>query len=143
VAFIHAGHRRADCLPKFMKVNVEGTKNVIGAAKSAGCDIFIATSSASICIKPTNFFLAPWNRYPKTYVQFSDNADPPALKLENFAGCYAYSKAVAEKVVTDADSKKAGFRTGAIRPGHAIYGHGDENPNSIAYDYLARGGTVR
>ena len=141
VAYIHAGYGKADFLDKYIRVNVEGTRNVLEAAKSAGCDIFIATSSASIGIKPSNFLFPPWQKYPKHHLQVSENADPPSLdKLENFAGCYAYSKALAEKLVTDADNKKGGFRTGAIRPGHAIYGHGDQNPSAVVYDYLRRGG---
>ncbi|KIW70690.1 hypothetical protein PV04_02935 [Phialophora macrospora] len=140
-AHIHAGYRKADFLDTYMNVNVEGTRNVLEAARSAGCDIFIATSSGSVAIKPTNLLFPPWRRYPKHFVQVTENAEPPSLdKLENFAGCYAYSKALAEKLVTDADDRKGGFRTGAIRPGHAIYGHGAENRNSVVYDYLRRGG---
>ncbi|KIX95048.1 uncharacterized protein Z520_09358 [Fonsecaea multimorphosa CBS 102226] len=138
VAFIHAGYRKADFLGKYMKVNVEGTENVLEAAKAAGCDVFIATSSSSVAIRPVNFFIAPWEKHPRNIVQLSDNADPPPLNLENFAGCYAYTKALAEKLVRDADSKKDSFRTGAIRPGHTIYGHGDENRSSIVWDYLRR-----
>ncbi|KIX09557.1 uncharacterized protein Z518_00637 [Rhinocladiella mackenziei CBS 650.93] len=141
VAYIHAGHRHPDLLPKYMQVNVDGTKNVIAASRVAGCDIFIATSSASIGIRPSKFIFPPWVKYPGTFVQFADNAEPEDLdgSLDQFAGCYAYSKAKAEKVVRNADDKESGFRTGAIRPGHAIYGHGDENSNSVAYDYLRRG----
>ncbi len=141
VAYINAGYGKAEFLDKYLKVNVEGTANVLEHAKLAGCDIFIATSSASIGIKPSKFLFPPWQKYPKHHLQISDNADPPSLdRLENFAGCYAYSKALAERMVTDADNKKGGFRTGAIRPGHAIYGHGDENRNAVVYDYLHRGG---
>lgn len=144
VAFIHAGYRKADFLDRYMRVNVEGTKNVVEAAKSAGCDIFIATSSGSIGIKPSNLLFPPWQKRPKYFVQLLGNADPPPLdKLENTAGCYAYSKALGEKIVTDADDKKQGFRTGAIRPGHSIYGHGDENPMAAVYDYLRRGNLPR
>ena len=141
VAYIHAGYRKPEFLGKFMKVNVEGIRNVLEAAKAAGCDIFITTSSASVSIKPSSFFTPPWQKHPKRYVQFTDNADPPPLdNLENFAGAYAYSKALGERIVTDADDKKGGFRTGTLRPGHSIYGHGDENPMSVVYDYLRRGG---
>ena len=145
VALIHPGERKADLLPKFIKVNVEGTRNVLEGARSAGCDIFIATSSASIAIRPQQFFFPPWQRYPKNFVQFSDNAEAEDINggLEQFAGCYSYSKAQAEKLVRESDDKKGGFRTGAIRPGHAIYGHGDANPNSVVYDYLRRGGLQR
>ncbi|KIV76836.1 hypothetical protein, variant [Exophiala sideris] len=142
VAYIHAGLRKADLLPRFMKVNVDGTRNAVNAARSAGCDIFIVTSSVSIAMKPVNLLFAPWKEYPDNFVQFSDNAEPDDLEgpLEDFPGCYAYSKARAEKLVRDADDNKANFRTGAIRPGHAIYGHGDANPSSVVYDYLRRGG---
>ncbi|KIW27642.1 uncharacterized protein PV07_07366 [Cladophialophora immunda] len=140
VAYIHAGYRKADFLGKYMMVNVDGTQNVLEAAKAAGCDVFIATSSCSVAIKPVDFFIFPWEKHPRNFVQLSDNGEPPPLKSENFAGCYAYTKALAEKLVRDADSKKDSFRTGAIRPGHAIYGHGDSNQNSIVWDYLRRGG---
>ena len=144
-AYIHPGHRKAEFLSKYMEVNVEGTRNVLETAKLAGCDVFIATSSASVALRPQKFFFPPWQRYPKTFIHFSDNAEPEDLNgpLEQFAGCYAYSKARAEKLVRDWDDKAAGFRTGTIRPGHAIYGHGDENPNSVVYDYLRRGGMKR
>ena len=139
VAFIQPGYRTRDFLDKYMKVNVEGTRNVLTAARSAGCDIFIVTSSASVGIKPSNFFYPPWQKYPQHHLQVLYNADHlPLDKPENFAGNYAYTKALAERLVTDADSKKGGFRTGAIRPGHAIYGHGDENRNSVIYEYLQR-----
>jgi nucleoside-diphosphate-sugar epimerase len=142
VAYIHPGHRHAEFLGTFIKVNVDGTKNVVDAARSTkGCDVLVATSSASIGIRTVNYMFKPWEKYDKNYVQFSDNAEPASLdKLENFAGCYAYTKALGEKVVRDADDARRGFRTGAIRPGHSIYGHGDANPNSLVYDYLRRGG---
>ncbi|KAH0846118.1 hypothetical protein AYO21_10101 [Fonsecaea monophora] len=140
VAYIHAGYRKVDFLDTYMKVNVEGTENVLNAAKAAGCDVFIATSSCSTAIRPLDFFIYPWEKHPRNFVQLSENGEPPPLKLENFAGCYAYTKALAEKLVRDADSKRDSFRTGAIRPGHTIYGHGDQNKNSVVYDYLRRGG---
>lgn len=141
-AYIHAGHRKPETLPIYMKVNVEGTKTVLEAAKSAGCDIFIATSSASIALRPQSFLLPPWKQHPKHFVQLHDNAEPADIDgpLDQFAGCYAYSKAKAEKLVREADDKKGRFRTGTIRPGHGIYGHGDDNRNSIITDYLLRGG---
>jgi nucleoside-diphosphate-sugar epimerase len=141
VALIHAGHRSPDYLDMYMQVNVDGTRNVMTAARAAGADIFIATSSASVTIKPSTFLFPPWQKRPRHHVQISVNADPQPLdKLENFAGCYAYTKALAEKLVTDADDPEGGFRTGAIRPGHTIYGHGDENPQAVFFDYLRKGG---
>jgi nucleoside-diphosphate-sugar epimerase len=142
-AYIHAGHRSANSLPPFLRINIEGTQNVLKAAKAAGCDIFIATSSASIALKNQTFFsVPPWRRYPDGFIQLHDNAEAEDYDapLNNFAGSYAYSKARADKLVRDADDKTHRFRTGTIRPGHSIYGHGDENPNSLATNYLMRGG---
>lgn len=143
VAYIKPCDRKPDFLDLYLKVNVEGTRNVLAAAKSAGCSIFIATSSNSVCLKRPVYFTAPWCRYPKSFIQVRDNADPDSLDapLSKFVGCYAYTKAKAEKLVREADCAKDGFRTGVLRPGHAIYGHGDENPMSIAYNYLSRGGS--
>src|SRR2546430_289570 len=41
------------------KVNIDGTANIITAAKEAGADILVATSSGSISIKPVNLWVAP------------------------------------------------------------------------------------
>jgi len=145
VAYIKPSERKADFLPTYLKVNVEGTRNVLVAAQSAGCSIFIATSSGSVAIKPNNFFIPPWRRHPRNWVQISPNAEPESLDapLTKFAGCYPYSKARAEKIILEADNRRDDFRTGVIRPGHAIYGHGNANRMSIAFDYLERGGSPR
>lgn len=145
VAYIKPYDRKADLLEPYLKVNVEGTRNVLAAARLAGCSIFIATSSNSVCLKRPVYFTAPWQKSPKNFFQIRDNADPETLDgpLSEYAGCYAYTKAQAEKLVRQADNVKDDFRTGVIRPGHAIYGHGDENPMSIAYNYLKRGGSPR
>lgn len=141
-AYIQPGARNEFMLPKFLEVNVQGTQNVLEASKAAGCDVFIVTSSASVAGKPVNFFFPPWKPYADNYVQFLGNADPVTENgtVYDFASCYAYSKTEAEKLVRAADDKRRRFRTGAIRPGHAIYGHGDENRNSVVYDYLVRAG---
>lgn len=142
-AYIQAGHRSATTLPIYLKVNIQGTRNVLDAAKAAGCDILIATSSVAIALKAQTFFsFLPWQRYPDGFIQVYENAEARDYDapLENFAGAYAYSKARADKMVRDADDRDNGFRTGTIRPGHSIYGHGDENPNSLVTNYLMRGG---
>jgi hypothetical protein len=39
------------------------------AARAAGADIFIATSSASVGIVPPNFWIWPWQSAPDRYLQ--------------------------------------------------------------------------
>ena len=139
-AYISASERTADALPKYMRVNVEGTKYVIDACRVVKADILIATSSASIATPPKNYFIAPWQKMPKHYVQVAYNGDPvaPNGRLEDFAACYAYSKNEAEKLVRAADGPK--LHTGCIRPGHAIYGHLSPGIWNVFWNPLNRGG---
>lgn len=136
VAYINASERTADFLSKYVNVNVLGTQHVLAAAKTYGASCFISTSSGSISIKPPSFFALP----PRDTIQFRPNAEPERLQssLEAFGTCYAWSKAQAERMVRSAN--QAGFLTGCIRPGHAIYGEGVDNPSSLTWTYLQRGG---
>lgn len=145
VAYIKPNERKKEFLASYLRVNVEGTRNVLAAAKRAGASVFVATSSGSIAARPPQYFLPPWRRWPVDIFQLSVNAEPKGLDLplENFGSCYSYSKARAEKLVRDADDAENGFRTGCIRPCHAIYGHGVDNVSSIVYEYLRRGGSPR
>lgn len=104
------------------RVNVDGTANILSAAKTAGADIFIATSSASLSVRPVRFFFAPWRPGPTNLVQICDEQDfyQPLRRHEEFFGNYAHSKAIAERMVCDANAP--GFRVGVIRPGNGIYG---------------------
>lgn len=143
-AYIHAGHGSVASLPPYIKINIEGTQNVLHAAKAAGCDILIATSSVAIALKPQSFFAISraWDKNPDGFIQLLGNAEAEDYDapLDKFAGSYAYTKAKADKLIRDADDKRNQFRTGVIRPGHSIYGHGDQNPYSLATNYLLRGG---
>ena len=140
VAYISPSDRHPDFLPNYLAVNVNGTRNVLSAAKSSGASVFIATSSGSIGLKPIRYFPLPWERYPPGTIQILGNATPDfSAPLSQFNSCYAWSKAQAEALVHVANSPS--FRTGAIRPGHAIYGTGVENPNSLTWDYLRKGGS--
>ena len=145
VAFIGASDRHPLALDTYLLVNTEGTSNVLQAAQFAGCDIFIATSSGSISLTPPTYLPLIPRLTPKDYLQFLPNAEPIQhhllSPLEAFGSCYAFSKARAEHLVRSANHPPSNFRTGCIRPAHAIYGHGVENINSVSYDYLRRGGT--
>lgn len=142
-AYISPKDRHAVCLPIYAKINVKGTKNVLEAARAAKASIFVATSSGSVALTPPSYFPWPWQRWPKNVYQFLPNAEPTTLDapLESFAACYAWTKAQAESMVRKANDPSSGFLTGAIRPAHAIYGHGVENPSSITWDYCRRGGS--
>lgn len=158
VAYLSTFDRLPDMLPTYVKVNINGTENVLSAARAVGASCFISTSSSSIGIKPPSYLPWPWQRRGKNTWQLIPNAEPLALDqpLQDFAACYVWSKAQAEIMVCKASNPEADFVTGVIRPGHAIYGHGGksnpprlwrspltqtvENSSSLTWDYCRRGG---
>ncbi|KAI1163635.1 3-beta hydroxysteroid dehydrogenase/isomerase [Nemania serpens] len=127
-ALIIASERTMATYEPIKRVNIDGTKNVMEAAKAAGATIFIATSSASIAHRPASYWGNPFRRWPKNYFQLIDESDfdQPMLPHSEFFANYAHTKAVAERIVCEANSRN--FRTGAIRPSNAIYGssNGDQ-----------------
>lgn len=110
------------------RVNVDGTKNVMDAAKVAGATVFVATSSASIAHRNAGYWGNPFRRWPKNYFQAIDESDfdKPLPPHSEFFSNYAHTKAIAERMVCQANSPN--FRTGTIRPANAIYGssNGDQ-----------------
>lgn len=56
-------------------VNRDGAVNVLEAARAAGADIFIATSSASVSIVPPKFWIWPWQSSPTDYFQVANEKD--------------------------------------------------------------------
>jgi nucleoside-diphosphate-sugar epimerase len=122
-AAINAYERQFSLLGRCSAVNTTGSANVLASAKEAGADIFIVTSSASLAVRPPGFWLKPWERWPKGYLQILDerDADQPVRGHGEYFGNYGYSKAMGERLVLEANQK--GFRTGAIRPGNGIYGN--------------------
>lgn len=109
-------------------VNVRGTKNVLLAARKAGADIFSSTSSASIAIRPVELFPSPWVATPQNFAQVLDESDfyEPLRPHEEFFGNYPASKALAERLVCEANDGDS-FRTGCIRPGNGVYGDPTDN----------------
>lgn len=122
VAAIRPGERSLLLWERTSRVNVDGTRNVLEAAREAGADIFVATSSASVALRPASFLIPPWRSLPHGYFQICDERDfdRPLRPHGEFFSNYAYSKAIAEREVCSANGP--GFRTGAIRPGNGIYG---------------------
>ncbi len=110
-------------------VNVRGTKNVVSAARQAGADVFVFTSSASISLRPVEFWFPPWHftSWPRHFAQLMDEADffRPLRPHNEFYANYSASKAAAERIVCGAN--EPGFRTGSIRPAHGVYGHPTDN----------------
>lgn len=135
-AVINSWDRHPSLLHLCTAVNVNGTANVVAASKEAGADIFIVTSSASVAVTDTNFWLPPWKGQPEGYVQVfgEDDQSQPLRKHETYFGNYAASKAIGERLVLLENSKT--FRTGSIRPGNGIYGN---KQDQTAGTYLARG----
>ncbi|EIW55509.1 NAD-P-binding protein [Trametes versicolor FP-101664 SS1] len=112
------------------RVNVQGTRNVIDAARKVGAAALIYTSSGSVSVCRSRFWLWPWEREPAHFVQpiGDDDAQVPT-RHEDFFSNYAVSKRKAEVIVRRADGLSSGngiLRTGCIRPGNAIYGPGGD-----------------
>lgn len=110
-------------------VNVQGTRNVLAAAKGAGADVFVSTSSASIAIRPVQFWARPWDwsNFPPDFWQVLDESDfyRPLRPHDEFFGNYPASKAKAERIICGTNSPA--MRTGCIRPGNGVYGHPTDN----------------
>ncbi|KAK3310611.1 uncharacterized protein B0T15DRAFT_43758 [Chaetomium strumarium] len=107
---------------RISRVNRDGAINVLEAAKAAGADIFIATSSASCSIIPPGWWVWPWQSTPENYFQIATEKDfyAPLRPHNRFFSNYARAKAEAERAVCAANQE--GFRTGTVRPGNPIYG---------------------
>ncbi|KAK0667176.1 hypothetical protein QBC41DRAFT_141160 [Cercophora samala] len=122
-ALIRPQERHPLLYSRVSRVNRDGAIIVLNTAKKHGCDIFIATSSASVSITPTRFIPTfPWESHPKGYFQICDEKDfdRPIRPHEDFFANYAHSKAEAERAICSASTQH--FRTGCLRPGNAIYG---------------------
>ncbi|AEO65514.1 uncharacterized protein THITE_2112596 [Thermothielavioides terrestris NRRL 8126] len=116
-------------------VNVTGTQNVVDAARRAGADVLVSTTSGSISIRPVELFVPPWRLWsngggscwPRHFWQVLDVKDffEPLRPHEQFFANYPASKAAAERIVCAANSKE--LRTGCIRPANGVYGNPTDN----------------
>ncbi|KAI0747009.1 NAD-P-binding protein [Daedaleopsis nitida] len=131
-------YERAQSLQAYSdRVNVQGTQNVVAAARKAGADVLVYTSSGSVSVRSTRSLLWPWERRPQLFVQIitDDDAQVPTRHTDFFSN-YAVSKWTAERFVRAADRSPTGaegdsssarvLRTGCIRPGNGIYGTGGD-----------------
>jgi nucleoside-diphosphate-sugar epimerase len=135
-ALINFTDRARSLLHKINNVNLTGTANVMSAAKKAGADIFLATSSASVAIKPVSYWIWPWQSQPKNMFQLygEEDAYAPLRDHYEYFGNYAVSKAHAEKLVMAANSDN--FKTGCIRPANGVFG---SRYDQTVGTYLCRG----
>ena len=141
-AVIRPGERHQAFLSRCRNVNVNGTVNVLHAAKKAGASCFISTSSGSVGIHRPSFWIAPWHTTPKNFVQVVNDSSSLPQTHDQFFSNYAASKAEAERLVRAADDPSTNFRTGCIRPANGIYGIGDTD-GSLTGTYLRNGGSPR
>ncbi|PYH99281.1 NAD(P)-binding protein [Aspergillus ellipticus CBS 707.79] len=139
-AIIRPAERRQAFLSLCRDVNVGGTVNVLNAAKQCGASCFISTSSGSVCLRSPSFWIAPWARTPRQFVQVVDDSTEPPTQHDDFFGNYPVSKIEAERIVRAADDLENNFRTGCIRPANGIYGAGEDTSASIIGTYLRIGG---
>ena len=130
--------RHLSFLSRSTRVNVQGTKNVVSAAKFIGATILIYTSSGSVGLRNTRFLLWPWEKEPEMFLQVlndDDGVKPAAPRRhEDFFSNYAASKMEAETFVRASDKEttrsttgaKKLLRTGCIRPGNGVFGPGGD-----------------
>jgi nucleoside-diphosphate-sugar epimerase len=118
--------RHLALLPRSSRINHEGTQNVINAARSIGVTAFIYSSSGSISVRRSRFWLWPWEKQPKYFVQVINEDDSLIPKHhDHFFSNYAASKILGERAVRAADGTPSGgktLRTGCIRPGNGVFG---------------------
>lgn len=123
--------RHVQLLPRSNEVNYNGTLNVVNACKEIGANTLIYTSSASVSVRRSRFWLWPWEKEPTFFVQVYKDDDSRVPKQHvHFFSNYAVSKISAERAVRAADksvtSKSHTLRTGCIRPGNGIFGPGGD-----------------
>ncbi|KAG2151252.1 3-beta hydroxysteroid dehydrogenase/isomerase family-domain-containing protein [Suillus bovinus] len=130
--------RHLALFPRSSKVNHEGTQNVINAARSIGVTVLVYTSSGSISVRRSRFWLWPWEKHPKYFAQVINDDNLIPKYHHHFFSNYAASKVLGERAVRAADGSRSGeriLRTGCIRPGNGVFGPGGDQ---ICGAYLIR-----
>lgn len=104
-----------------------------------GATVIVHTSSGSICVRRTRFWLWPWEKqvpYAVQHISDDDENELRPTKWNEFFSNYAYSKWLGESIVRAADRSPSGkdgkkvLRTGSLRPGNSVYGPGDMSINA-------------
>ncbi|THH16779.1 hypothetical protein EUX98_g9247 [Antrodiella citrinella] len=130
VAIIRFFERHPELMHSSERVNTKGTQHVLDAACRAGASVLVYSSSGSVVVNSTRFWLWPWQKEPKLFTQVvTDDDNLLPKRHEQFFSNYAASKMQAETLVRAADHRSSGsgqLRTGCIRPGNGIYGAGGD-----------------
>ncbi|KAJ7151196.1 NAD-P-binding protein [Mycena filopes] len=118
-------------LPLSARVNVQGTQNVLAAARAAGASVLVFTSSGSVAVRTARLLLWPWETAPAAHLQVISDATAAPTRHADFFSNYAVTKREAEQLVFAADKTPTGtgegvLRTGCIRPANSIYGPGGD-----------------
>lgn len=98
------------------RVNIDGTANIIKAVQDlpdTSEKILLHCSSAAICLPEPLFMRLGWNMrkgYASSYTVSDDREIPDNLRASH---CYAQTKAVADKLVRQANGIK-GVKTGVV-----------------------------
>ncbi|EIW77217.1 NAD(P)-binding protein [Coniophora puteana RWD-64-598 SS2] len=124
--------RHLSLLPRSTRVNEQGVQNVISAAKAIGASAMVYTSSGSVAVRRSRFWLWPWEREPAHFVQLIDDNDALVpTRHDDFFSNYAASKIRGERAVraahlspTSKDGRR--LRTGCVRPGNGVFGPGGD-----------------
>ncbi|KAG9218148.1 hypothetical protein CCMSSC00406_0008087 [Pleurotus cornucopiae] len=120
--------RHPALLHRSAKVNVQGTENIIDAAKAIGVNILLYTSSGSVAVRRSRFWLWPWESKVPFHFQVIDDDEHNHIlprRHDQFFSNYAATKMHAETLVRKAD-KTGQLRTGCLRPGNGIFGPGGD-----------------
>lgn len=130
-ATIRFYERRQHLLYLSENVNVHGTQNILDAARDVGATAMIYTSSGSVGVRRSSFWLLPWQKQPKYFTQVINDDDSNLPKRhDQFFSNYAVSKLTAERRVRASDRSPSGkgkvLRTGCIRPGNGVFGPGGD-----------------
>ncbi|KAI0322971.1 3-beta hydroxysteroid dehydrogenase/isomerase family-domain-containing protein [Amylostereum chailletii] len=129
-ATIRFYERHPDLVHLSSKVNVQGTQNVVDAARSIGASALVYTSSGSVLVRRTRFWLWPWEKQPARFTQtFTDDDSIIPARGDDMFSNYAVTKIQAERLIRAADASPSGstvLRTGCIRPGNGIFGPGGD-----------------
>jgi len=109
-------------------VNVDGTQHIVNAACVIGATVLIQTSSGSVAVRSNRFWLWPWEKEPKYFIQvLNDDDNLVPRRHKDFFSNYAATKIVGERIVRKANGMPSGsgiLKTGCIRPGNGIFGPG-------------------
>ena len=129
-ATIRFYERHPSLLPLSENVNLKGTQNVVEASRRIGVSALVYTSSGSVGVKRTRFWLWPWEKEPNLFTQvINDDEDQLPRRHDQFFSNYAISKLKAERYVRKADRTRSGsgvIRVGCLRPGNGVFGPGGD-----------------